>query len=229
MKATRATKEPETVKTSLEKSPSPKPAKDEELSYEEFLEDIAIAIALELNSNGGPIPATSLTPSEISKYREDILNKKETRRRFIFQEWPRDPKSNQSLTPENSKMGKMASNGIQIWGATLRDFYTVHRLPSLINLRTHSSGSKLAAWMKSQGEMYAEDLIATAAQEPDPHLIFPCDITPLIKANENLTFEEKSWIRKDPKGKSKETHREHCELPTPVSPRHLLFDRLRAD
>ena len=97
--------------------------------------------------------AQSDTPSEVS---EDATNKEKeadrirhlqaptTRRRFIFSIWPRDPKR-KPLLPENSKLGKMAANEIQHWGATLFDFHHVRRRADFGGLQSTSTGSKLAA------------------------------------------------------------------------------------
>ncbi|KAF9565508.1 hypothetical protein CPC08DRAFT_683586 [Agrocybe pediades] len=98
----------------------------------------------------------------------------------------------------------MAPNGLQLWGATLNDFYIVSRVHGLDNLHTHSTGSKLAAWMKAHGETYAADHLAMAEQEAEPELILPCDIGRLIKDSERVPFEKKTWSKANPDGKGKE-------------------------
>ena len=150
--------------------------------------------------------------------REHLLNAKTTRWRVVFSHWPRDPKG-KDITPENSQLGKMAPNEQQIWGATLFDFYTVHRIPELHGLISFSSGSKLSAWMKKMGEDFAKDNLEHAELEPDPQLILPYNISRLIQ-DEDATMLEKSWVREDQDedavGKGKGKEREDWQLPQPV-------------
>ncbi|EDR00143.1 uncharacterized protein LACBIDRAFT_314667 [Laccaria bicolor S238N-H82] len=79
----------------------------------------------------------------------------------------------------------MAANEIQHWGATLFDFYYVRRMPDFGGLQTTSTGSKLATWMKANGEDYAKDELELAEEEEDPQEIFPCDIVKLVETTEN--------------------------------------------
>lgn len=137
--------------------------------------------------------AESDTPSKVSENATDKekeadrirrLQAPTTRRRFIFSRWPRDSKG-KAITPDNSKLGKMAANEIQHWGATLFDFYYVRRMPDFGGLQTTSTGSKLATWMKANGEDYAKDELELAEEEEDPQEIFPCDIVKLVETTEN--------------------------------------------
>ena len=75
----------------------------------------------------------------------------------------------------------MAANGIQHWGATLFDFYHVQRMRDFGGLQMTSTGSKLAAWMKANGEDYAKGELEPADEEEDPKEIFPCDIAKLVE------------------------------------------------
>ena len=150
--------------------------------------------------------------------REHLLNAKATRWRTIFSKWPRDPKG-KYITPDNSQPGKMAPNRQQIWGATLFDFFTVHRIPELHTLCSLSSGSKLSAWMKKNGEDFAKDNLQYAELEPDPELVLPYNISRLIQDGD-ARVRGKSWVRDDQDqdvvGKGKGKEREDWQLPQPV-------------
>ncbi|KAM6497386.1 hypothetical protein JOM56_007859 [Amanita muscaria] len=79
----------------------------------------------------------------------------------------------------------MTPNKIQLWGATLWDFYFTNRTSSIPNLRTISTGSKLLKWMTKQGETdHAIDEMASAANEEDPREIPPFPISEVIEAQE---------------------------------------------
>jgi hypothetical protein len=152
-------------------------------------------------------------PSEVSENATDKekeanrirrLQSPNTRHRFVFSTWPRDPKG-KPITPGNSKLGKMAANEIQHWGATLFNFYYVRRMPDFGGLQTTSTGSKLAAWMKANGEDYAKDELEFAEEEEDPEEIFPCDIAKLV---DTIEMRERTGISRmlrpsDRKGKGK--------------------------
>ncbi|KAJ3523756.1 hypothetical protein NMY22_g11302 [Coprinellus aureogranulatus] len=91
----------------------------------------------------------------------------------------------------------MAPNKVQFWGATLFDFFYVRRIPDCPYLSTISSGSKLAAWMKEQGEHYARDQMARAEREPDPVVVRPYPV-------ERLLRDAEAAQAKESKGKAKE-------------------------
>lgn len=157
------------------------------------------------------------------------LNAKSTRWRIIFSQWPRDP-NGKTITAENSCLGKMTPHRAQLWGATLFNFYSVRRFPNLMHLKTFSTGSKLAAWMKANGEDYAKSMLEFCENEPDPHVIQPYPISGLIQDGDAFMF-EKSWIRDDGggddddmSGKGKGKAREYWQVPQPVrSSTCLLF------
>ena len=163
------------------------------------------------------------TPEERAEDRERRLNDKETRWRGIFFGWPRDP-NGKHITRENSQPGKSPPGGAEIWGATLLDFYTVRRMPDIFQLVTFSCGSKLAAWMKANGEDYAKDALDLAKEELDPYQIFPYNITGLIQDCDRSVL-DKCWVwgqdEDDNKGKGKE--REDWQVPQPVHSTVLFF------
>ena len=128
----------------------------------------------------------SATPEQIAKERERRLNALTTRHRVVFSQWPRDPDTKEFIKPDNSLVGKTAGNGLQLWGATMFDFYAVLRHPSIPNLRTLSVGSKLLGWVKKVGEDYelARSNYEWAEREEDPKTLEPCDIEVLIREGE---------------------------------------------
>ncbi|KAF9522841.1 hypothetical protein CPB83DRAFT_776443 [Crepidotus variabilis] len=88
----------------------------------------------------------------------------------------------------------MAPNCLEFWGETLLDFFNVQRFPGVSNLRTISTGSKLYAWCKENGEaegttwngkeVPAKDCIMWSKDERDPELVEVYDITTLIEERE---------------------------------------------
>ncbi|KAG6843743.1 hypothetical protein H0H87_001044 [Tephrocybe sp. NHM501043] len=112
------------------------------------------------------------TPKEAASSEAlDILNGKGSRQRMIFREWPRDPKG-EPITVEGSAPGKVTPNGLQLWGATMFDFYRVRRMPDVASLSTITTGSKLLRWMKAHNELeYAKDEIEWAEMEEKPTII----------------------------------------------------------
>ncbi|KAG5637639.1 hypothetical protein H0H81_003864 [Sphagnurus paluster] len=95
------------------------------------------------------------------------------RRRVIFRQWPRAP-NGKNITPDNTLPGKVTPNGIQLWGATIFDFYRVRRMPDVPGLSTITTGSKLMKWMKANDELqYAKDEIEWAESEDEPKVIEP--------------------------------------------------------
>jgi len=110
-----------------------------------------------------------------------------------------------------------------MWGSTRLDFYTVAVSGKMPNIVISSSGSKLAAWMKANGEyMYApaKVLMKRAEEEQDPVMINPCDIAELIKDGENMFGSEKSWARNGP-GEWKK--KEYWQLPKPVGSSLFIY------
>ncbi|KAG2054195.1 hypothetical protein BDR06DRAFT_847148, partial [Suillus hirtellus] len=100
------------------------------------------------------------------------------KKRMIFRVWPRNP-NGQAIKPSPLR-GKEAGNGLDLWGATLYDFYHVRRLPNVPNYITNSTGSRLAKWMRQAGELTAKDELYWADQEEDPKEIPVADIGELI-------------------------------------------------
>ncbi|KLO09418.1 hypothetical protein SCHPADRAFT_566127 [Schizopora paradoxa] len=106
--------------------------------------------------------------------------RKRQRSRFIFQTWPRDPKG-EDLTNRDKPLGKMTTNMLPVWGATLYDFYHIHRSTGWGTLAS-GSGSMLANWMRQKGELHAMNLIEQAEKlEPIPERMKPYDITEFIE------------------------------------------------
>ena len=173
------------------------------------------------------------TDEELEKAsnRRRILYAKTTRWRLVFSKWPY-PNGKDILSPaESSALGKMAPNNIEIWGATLFDFYHVKSLPESVD-NILLSGSKLAAWMKANGENYAKNQLEFAKNEDDPYLILPYEITELIQDTDRWEDEsmgdKKSWIRdehvnRNRKRKRKNKEREHWQVPQPVSSLNYPF------
>ncbi|KAI5121411.1 hypothetical protein M0805_003183 [Coniferiporia weirii] len=106
--------------------------------------------------------------------------------RFLLLQWPRNPDGPPMKT---TPRGKDTGNGCELWGATLYDFYRVHRIPSCPSISTITTGSKLAAWMKEIGELeWAENQLKQAELEDEPHEIHPFDIGQYIEV-----LEEQVW------------------------------------
>ncbi len=113
-----------------------------------------------------------------------LWNDKKTVKRDIYRFWPRDPNGD-NILPGNSFLGKMTSNKIQFWGATLWDFFWTNRLPKVPNVRTGSTGSKLSKWMIEHNEtQHAAPELEWAKVEADPRQIFPYPIADVIEAQE---------------------------------------------
>ncbi|KAJ8087156.1 hypothetical protein PM082_005984 [Marasmius tenuissimus] len=92
-----------------------------------------------------------------------------TPRRQLYRWWPRDPDGQIYQFEGLEGREKRAPNACRQWGATLHDFYQVHRLPFYEGVITFTSGSRLAAWCREVGELdYAKDELDWAANERDP-------------------------------------------------------------
>jgi hypothetical protein len=122
--------------------------------------------------------AVDLTMLDPHKLPEHIKAQYEDKSRVIFRIWPRDP-NGKPIKPSPLR-GKEAGNGLDLWGATLYDFYRVHRMPDVIHYVTTSTGSRLAKWMRQAGELIAKDELAWADQEEDPKEIPVADMGELI-------------------------------------------------
>ncbi|KIK40554.1 hypothetical protein CY34DRAFT_87100 [Suillus luteus UH-Slu-Lm8-n1] len=99
--------------------------------------------------------------------------------RILFRVWPRDPKGD--IIKPSPLRGKEAGNGIDLWGATLYDFYHVLRAPDVKNYLTISTSSRLARWMRQHGELIADDELYWADKEEDPKEVPVVDIGELIR------------------------------------------------
>ncbi|KIK58010.1 hypothetical protein GYMLUDRAFT_98259 [Collybiopsis luxurians FD-317 M1] len=111
-----------------------------------------------------------------------ITNGVEKSTRIVCRTWPRDPKGDiiRELPP-----GKHTPNSTHLWGATLMDFFRFQRGPEMFLLSTISTGSRLSAWMKYNGEAeYAKDEMAWAAAEEEPRVRPAADILEILKAKD---------------------------------------------
>ena len=134
--------------------------------------------------------ALSLSTGDILKLsaeeRQQILDDPNTRHNNIYLHWPRDPGARKVLRLDDVS-GKKTPNGLEMWGSTRLDFYMVALSEKKPNVVISSSGSKLGAWMKANGEdKYgpATVLMRRAETGEEPELIYPCDIAQLIKDGE---------------------------------------------
>ena len=162
-------------------------------TLDDFMEEIII------RQSGKEIPKNT-SPTNRQEAIQLILNDPKVRHRFVFNTWPRpppapgwinkdtktlNPRPYACITPENSRPGKMAPNGMQLWGATLFDFFRVLRLPDIDNQSSISTGSKLLRWCKENGEYVGEKAVARhcikwAERERPPELVPVYDIQILI-------------------------------------------------
>lgn len=148
-----------------------------------------------------------LPPTKRREAIDDILNDPQVKHRFVMFKWPRpdpipnykkvdlkslNPRPYEIISPKSSLPGKMAPNGVQLWGSTLLDFFKVQRIPGLPSLSTTSSGSKLLAWCKANGEYGdkapAKDCIAWAEKEKDPEIVPVYKVAKMIKDIESLAY-----------------------------------------
>ncbi|KAG2338241.1 hypothetical protein BDR05DRAFT_940720, partial [Suillus weaverae] len=143
--------------------------------------------------------------------------------RIIFRVWPRDPKG-QAIKPSPLR-GKEAGNGLDLWGATLYDFYHVRRLPTVENYITNSTGSRLAKWMRQVGELTAKDELYWADKEEDPKEIPVADIGELIGCYDTRVrlgifnhVQLNEAMQVDEAGKTSPFHPDHYPSPHPFIP-----------
>ncbi|KAF8552017.1 hypothetical protein OG21DRAFT_1466374 [Imleria badia] len=123
------------------------------------------------------------------------------RNRFIFRHWPRDP-NGKPIVPSDIH-GKEAGNDLNLWGATLYDFYFVRRIPSSEHGLTISTGSKLTKVMEAFGELeHAQSEIAWASREADPKEIPAWDPAQAIVAYERRVHVGSGVVNKVNKKKS---------------------------
>ncbi|KIJ15027.1 hypothetical protein PAXINDRAFT_12288 [Paxillus involutus ATCC 200175] len=137
------------------------------------------------DDHNGKIPGQrgALDLHSVPPYVKEMMNYSKNKNRFIFRRWPRDP-NGKPILPSDIH-GKEAGNGLDLWGATLYDFYHVRRIPSNIHGLTISTGSKLAKVMKAFGELQAaKDELAWAEKEEEPKEIPAWDPAEAIKCYE---------------------------------------------
>ncbi|KAH9485053.1 hypothetical protein JR316_0001959 [Psilocybe cubensis] len=182
-------------------------------SPERFLQDIIISRAPE-DVRSRYRPTDPATPDQIEEYRQKVLNHPRTKHRLVFQQWPRDPQG-PVITHDNSAMGKVAGNGLQIWGETLFDFFSVSRVPGVTGLVTFTSGSKMVNWVNQHKETFAQDLVEQQKSEAEPTTVEPCDIGKLIQKNETMHINAKWSLQKS---WSKDKEKDRYELPQPWPP-----------
>lgn len=151
----------------------------------------------------------SIDPHKLPKSVQEQVDNDEScvgygKNRIIFRCWPRDP-NGQAIKPSPLR-GKEAGNGLDLWGATLYDFYHVRRLPNVPNYITNSTGSRLAKWMRQVGELTAKDELYWADKEEDPREIPVADIGELIRCSDmrvRLGIYDQYSTRKEVREKAK--------------------------
>ncbi|KAH6903271.1 hypothetical protein BKA70DRAFT_1387744 [Coprinopsis sp. MPI-PUGE-AT-0042] len=182
-----------------------KPGLDQETlkSRQDYLDFNALS-----RSGTEPTVGPDATPEEKAADRHRRLSALTTKHRCVFSTWPRDP---------NGK-----PNGIEAWGNSLFDFYSVQRMPDVPSLVTFTTGSKLLTWMKKNGEMYAEDQMAMAESEPEPEEIRPWPIAESFKDTDRRVS-----MKGGAKGKRKEGIEFGVNKPfAPFNPAPLLQERV---
>ncbi|KAF9463965.1 hypothetical protein BDZ94DRAFT_1321506 [Collybia nuda] len=153
------------------------PASEDHFPKERTERDLSIRMALR---QAGYDVSKLKDGAELDEAARGLLKAKTTRTRVVVRAWPRDPKG-KYITPDNTQPGKTTSSGVQLWGATIYDFFRVRRIPDLPSLSTLTTGSKLAAWMRKHGEeKYAGDEMEWTTLEEDPKELSPFDIAKLF-------------------------------------------------
>lgn len=136
------------------------------------------------------------TEKEKQEDRQKRLLDPTTKHRSIFLEWPRDPEG-QTMIPQDTLPGKSPPGSrLELWGATLLDFYWTAVVPGILGARSISTGSKLAAWCKENGEnlSYAKDELNRASFEAELEKVSPCSISRLIRDTEQIpSFAARPW------------------------------------
>lgn len=121
------------------------------------------------------------TAEERAEERERRLCAPTTRHRVISQVWPRDVDGKPMDSEEMEGCGKNVGNGFVAWGETLFDFYAVNRIADAGSFVTYTSGSRIADWMKKNGEPYAEDQLFRAEREAEPREVHPWPMYEMLK------------------------------------------------
>jgi hypothetical protein len=103
------------------------------------------------------------------------------------------------MTP-SPRRGKETSNELSLWGATLYDFYYVHKIPTQLSYMSLSTGSRLALAMREFGELeQAKHELAWADREPAPKEVYPYHVGLLIREYERKAIELVGGQTKDKK------------------------------
>ena len=163
---------------------------------------------------------------DLHKLPKSIQAQHEGKSRLIFRVWPRAP--NGEVIKPSPLRGKEAGNGLDLWGATLYDFYYVNRIPSVKNYITTSTGSRLAKWMRQNGELTAEDELAWADKEEDPKEIPVADMGELIRCRDtrvDMGLYDRFSSRKEVREKVEEKSKSSTSPDTPSSPAAEAKDR----
>ncbi|KAF5335462.1 hypothetical protein D9611_012156 [Ephemerocybe angulata] len=159
------------------------------LSQEEYLDMLVLYQA----SHDTPVSSSITSASSRSdRYAEKQrrLVAPTTKHRKIFGAWLRHP-DGEILRAENSAMGKMAGNGIQLWGETLWDFYWTGRIPNFPYSVSVTTGSKMLEWVKKHGRESGEDqwegnksMRKRASRERPPIVETPFPVSTLLREAE---------------------------------------------
>ncbi|KAH6903275.1 hypothetical protein BKA70DRAFT_1302055, partial [Coprinopsis sp. MPI-PUGE-AT-0042] len=174
------------------------------------------------NSGTKPAVGPDATPEEKAADRHRRLSALTTKHRRVFSTWPRDPNGKTIARGETDGTGKRQPNGIEAWGNSLFDFYSVQRMTKLPCFPTMTTGSKLLAWMKTHGEVYAKDQIAMAESEPEPAEIRPW---PVAESFKDMDRRGSMWG--GARGKRKDCIEFGLNKPfAPFSPAPLLQERV---
>ncbi|KAG1767102.1 hypothetical protein EDD22DRAFT_773523 [Suillus occidentalis] len=182
----------EAIDEESNKKPSPKQSKNKDEKKEWYvviIDVIAHTVKPCCCSSDSGIRAAyadlnTIDPHKLPKIvQEQIDNDKNCvgygKTRILFRVWPRDPKGD--IIKPSPLRGKEAGNGIDLWSATLYDFYHVLRAPDVKNYLTISTSSRLAKWMRQHGELIADDELYWADKEEDPKEVPVVDIGELIR------------------------------------------------
>ena len=85
--------------------------------------------------------------------------------------------------------------------------------PILVGCTSTSTGRKLVAWMKANGEDYAKEELELADEEEGPKEIFTCDIAKLV---EDAEMRHQMGILKMVRGSDRKEQRKGEEFFRPV-------------
>ncbi|TFK23387.1 hypothetical protein FA15DRAFT_620944 [Coprinopsis marcescibilis] len=167
-------------------------------SRQDFLDHVALTYTDEESKVGRDASKKAREEDRIRR-----LTSLNTKRRIVFSHWPRPPakakkaadrddegEERRIITPEKSTIGRMAGNGLDLWAATLFDFYIVQRIPGMEGLRTYSTGGKLSVFIRkygSKGDLEAAKVqLQKADWEDEPRIVLPHDVKTSVRAFERM-------------------------------------------